>query len=143
MVYKLSYHFDSGSGICLWTANDAATDYFANYVVPSSKLPITLTLKHRVEFVLAWYDTFLNWENPKEGTRWREIEWNRFSLAAQELLDLLRKELGPEFVIVDESRLRQYTRFFRFNWKYRFLTLETRFFQLNLRRRFLSMEIHL
>lgn len=142
-MYKLRYFFDSGSGICLWTANDAAKKRFADYPVRSSELPISWTLRRRLEFVVAWYDTFLDWSNPPEGTRWGEIEGNRFDFAAQELLNLLRKELGPEFVIVDESRTQQRSRFFRCSWKYRFLNLETRFFRLNLRCRFLSLEIHL
>lgn len=101
-MYKLRYFFDFGSGICLWAANDAARDHFG-YPVDSSKLPITSTLMHRVEFVLAWYDTFLDWDNPPRETRWRAIEGGQFNLAAQELLHLLQEELGVEFEIVNES----------------------------------------
>jgi hypothetical protein len=57
-VYKLRYSFDFGSGICLWAENDSAREHFG-YPVHSSNLPITSTLMHRVEFVLSWYDTFL------------------------------------------------------------------------------------
>jgi hypothetical protein len=102
-VYKLRYFFDFGSGICLWAANDAARERFG-YPVHSSKLPITSTLMHRVEFVLAWHDTFLDWDNPPKQTRWWAVEGEQFKLAAQELLHLLRKELGAEFEIVDESQ---------------------------------------
>lgn len=58
---------------------------------------------HRVEFVLAWYDTFLDWENPPMETQWRAIEGAQFNIAAQELLHLVRAELGTEFEIVDDS----------------------------------------
>jgi hypothetical protein len=102
-VYKLRYFFDFGSGICFWAANNPARAHF-DYPIHSSKLPITSTLMHRVEFVLAWYDTFLDWDNPPTETQWREIEGAQFNIAAQELLHLVRAELGAEFEIVDESR---------------------------------------
>ncbi len=103
-MYKLRYFFDFGSGICLWAANDAAKDHFG-YPVDSSKLSITSTLIHRIGFVLAWYDTFLDWDNPPSETLWRANERKPFNLAAQELLYLLREELGVEFEIMDESRI--------------------------------------
>ena len=102
-MYKLRYFFDFGSGICLWAANDAARDRF-DYPVHSSKLPITSTLMHRVEFILAWYDTFLDWDNPPRETRWSTVEAEQFNLASQELLNLLREQLRAEFELVDESR---------------------------------------
>ncbi|MBW4662334.1 MAG: hypothetical protein KME15_27085 [Drouetiella hepatica Uher 2000/2452] len=102
-VYRLRYFFDSGAGICLWAANDVTRDRLG-YTVDSSKLPITSTLMHRVEFVLAWYDTFLDWDNPPRETQWKAIEGERFNLAAQEVLHLLREQLGAEFEIVDESK---------------------------------------
>jgi hypothetical protein len=101
-IYKLRYFFDFGSGICFWAANDPTRDHFG-YPIHSSNLPITSTLMHRVEFVLAWYDTFLDWDNPATETHWKAIEEVQFNLAAQELLHLVRAELAAEFEIVDDS----------------------------------------
>lgn len=95
--------FDFGSGACLWSANDPALTRF-DYPVLSDKLPICSTLKCRVEFVLAWHDTFLDWDNPPSKTQWAAIEKEPFCRAAQELLYLLREQLGSEFEILDESR---------------------------------------
>lgn len=102
-VYKLRYFFDFGSGICLWAVNDAATERFG-YQVHSSKLPITSNLMYRIEFVLAWYDTFLDWDNPPQKSPWWVAEGAQFKLVAQDLFDLLQKQLGAEFEIVDESQ---------------------------------------
>ena len=53
--------------------------------------------------MLAWYDTFIDWEQAPEPSRWWPREEAAFNAAAQELLVLLRKHLGAEFEVVDES----------------------------------------
>ena len=103
-IYKLRYFFDFGSGGCLWSANDAANEHFGNYPVGICKLPISRTLEMRIQFVLSWHDTFLNWDNVPQPSQWSDREVKQFRAAAQEVLHLLREELGPNFEIVDESK---------------------------------------
>jgi hypothetical protein len=103
MTYKLRYFFDFGSGVCLWSANDAAQDRFKNYPIDEYKLPVSKTLQKRIQFILAWHDTFLDWDDVPQPSQWCDRESKAFSLAAQEVLTLLRQELGHEFEIVDES----------------------------------------
>lgn len=102
LVYRLRYLFDFGSGICLWAGDDRTHADF-DYPIHSSKLPITATLQHRIEFVLAWYDTFLDWDHPPAQTQWSSTERAAFNQSAQEVLALLRAQLGPKFEIIDQS----------------------------------------
>lgn len=102
-LYRLRYFFDTGSGICLWSANDAARERF-DYPVELGRLPLAETIRRRGSFVLAWYDTFMDWEQPPERSRWWLREEAAFNAAAQELLTLFREQLGSEFEILDESR---------------------------------------
>jgi hypothetical protein len=101
-VYRLRYFFDLGSGICLWSANDAARERFG-YPVELRDLPLPETIRRRSYFVLAWYDTFMDWEQSPEPSRWWPREEAAFNAAAQELLVLFREHLGPAFEVMDES----------------------------------------
>jgi hypothetical protein len=100
--YRLRYMFDFGSGLCLWAANDAARDRF-DYPIDLEKLPLPTTIRRRGSFVTAWHDTFMDWDNAPEPSRWWPREKEAFSATAQELLLLLREHPGLDFEIVDES----------------------------------------
>jgi hypothetical protein len=102
-LYRLRYFFDTGSGICLWGANDATRERF-DYPIELRSLPLPETIRRRGYFVLAWQDTFMDWEQSPEPSRWWPREEAAFNTAAQELLALFREHLGPDFEIVDESR---------------------------------------
>ena len=101
-TYRLRFFFDTGSGICLWSANDAARERF-DYPIELSALPLPETIRRRGSFVLAWYDTFMDWELAPEPSQWWPREEAAFNAAVQELLALFRQYLGPDFEIVDES----------------------------------------
>lgn len=101
--YRVRFTFDTGSGICLWSANDAARHRFG-YPVDLDQLSLPESVRRRGAFVMAWFDTFLDWESPSEASRWLAREEASFHAAAQELLALFREHLGTDFEIVDESR---------------------------------------
>ena len=101
-MYRLRFFFDTGSGVCLWSDTDAARGRF-DYPVDLGELPLPQTIHRRGCFVIAWYDTFMDWENSPEPSRWWPREEAAFNAAAQELLALLREYLGPDFELVDES----------------------------------------
>lgn len=88
--YLLRYFFDAGSGVCLWSANDAARKKF-EYAVALQSLDLPENLLREGYHILAWYDTAL------------EEEHERFNQASQRLLAKLRQQLGPAFEIRDES----------------------------------------
>src|SRR5262245_2289531 len=103
-LYRLRFFFDPGSGICLWCDNDAAREQFG-YPVSLLDLPLPESVRRRGYFVIAWYDTFADWDSSPEPLKWRQREWGAFLCAAQELLALLRARLGGDFELVDESAL--------------------------------------
>ena len=100
--YVLRFAFDFGSGICLWGMNQAARERFG-YPIDDRDLPLPATICQRVRFILAWYDTFLDWDNAPEMSCWWPREQAAFNAAGQELLTLLREHLGPDFEIIDKS----------------------------------------
>ena len=101
-LYRLRFFFDTGSGICLWCGNDAARERYG-YPVDLRDLPLPETIRRRGYFVLAWHDTFMDWDMSPQPTKWRAREVAAFNDATQELLALLRQHLGPDFELVDES----------------------------------------
>ena len=102
-TYVFRYFFDPGSGTCLWSANKAAEERY-DYPVWIDLLPISAEMQERVMAVVDWYDTGLDWDDPAGPSPWDEAEQARFNVAAQELLAVLRRELGEDYVIRDESR---------------------------------------
>jgi hypothetical protein len=100
--YKLRYFFDAGAGICLWAPNDAAREKFG-YPVEFKVLGLPENTVRRGYYITAWYDTSIDWSYPPDPSPWDALEGVRFKASAQEFLELLRRELGPEFEIIDES----------------------------------------
>lgn len=99
--FHLRYFFDPGSGVCLWSKNDAARERFG-YPVDTNDLPLSENTKRRVWYMCAWFDTSIDWSFPSGPSPWSEEEVGQFKRQAQNLLDLLREQLGPEFEIKDE-----------------------------------------
>lgn len=100
-TFCLRFFFDFGAGTCLWSGNDHTRQQFG-YPVDPAKLPLPSTIVRRVHFLCAWYDTFLDWENAPDASRWWPREEAAFTLATQELLVLLREHLGPDYEVVAE-----------------------------------------
>lgn len=104
--YVLRYFFDPGSGICLWSGNDAARERF-DYPVQLPDLGLPENLLRRALYVMAWYDTSLDWSYPPNPSPWSASERARFHETSQALLSALRQQLGSGFEIRDESSLPQ------------------------------------
>lgn len=101
-LYRLRYFFDAGSGICLWSANDAAREKYG-YPVAATDLPLSENTWRRLRYLIAWYDTCFDWNYPPDPSPWTEDERIRFCAEAQTMLQRLRQELGADYEIVDES----------------------------------------
>lgn len=100
--YRLRFFFDPGAGVCLWADSDATRKQF-DYPVDARNLPLPEDTRRRVSSACAWFDTGIDWDYPPGASPWDQEERERFNVAAQELLTLLREQLGSEFEIVDES----------------------------------------
>ena len=57
--YTLRYSFDPGSGICLWSDNDAAQSKWG-YPVEIRSLGLPENTWRQAIHVMAWYDTCLD-----------------------------------------------------------------------------------
>lgn len=54
-----------------------------------------------MERVTAWYDQWRDWDqSPQPNPSWDEAV---FAAAARQLLDKIRRELGPDYAIIDEE----------------------------------------
>ena len=101
-LYRLRFAFDTGAGVCLWAANDTARERFG-YAVESSELTLPPVTQRRLEALLRWHNTGLDWSDPAGPSPWSEEERQRFNREAQAVLRLLREQLGPKFLVTDES----------------------------------------
>ena len=101
-MYRLRFFFDYGSGVCLWTANDAARARFGDYPVLLADLPLSPETVRAGEDLLTRYDTSLDWDDPAGPSPWPEEAWPPFHADVRALLARLRRELGPAFEVVDE-----------------------------------------
>ena len=101
-VYHLKFFFDPGSGTCLWAINDAARDMW-DYSVDAQLLPLPENTWRFAHHLCSWYDTSIDWTYPPDPSPWEAAERDRFNVAAQRFLGLLRLQLGPDFEVEDDS----------------------------------------
>ena len=98
--YRLRYFFDPGSGICLWSENEAARGRFG-YPVELGDLELTSALKKRAEELMARFDKSTDWADPSGPSPWSDVERARFQADAASLLRSLQQCLGASFEIRD------------------------------------------
>jgi hypothetical protein len=95
--------FDAGSGVCLW-AGDDATQERHGFAIDADDLPLSTNTQRWLQYLIAWYDTSLNWDDPGGASAWSDDEQARFRLAAQEGVTRLRHELASAgYEVCDES----------------------------------------
>lgn len=97
MKFVLRFFFDAGSGICLWSGNDAARERF-DYPVELDDLPLSEETREAAAALLARYDAQFNWDDPASDG----ADDPQFNAAARAVLERIRAELGPEFEVRDE-----------------------------------------
>lgn len=95
--YHLRLMLEWGGG-CLWCGNDAARDAFDVGPI-EDRLPLSDTTRQRLDELTRWHDTSLDWDDPAGPGPWTPDEYERFELAAAEILDTIRSQLGPEFLV--------------------------------------------
>ena len=98
-TYKLKFMFDWGSGVCLWSANQAARIKFNDYPIFASNLPVSNKMKNELECLIELHDEALNWNEPNSDLLWNETQIDEFLKAAQRAYDHLCEELGSDYEI--------------------------------------------
>jgi hypothetical protein len=104
--YQIRYFFEWGGG-CLWAGNDAANRDFGYGPFDVAKpcpLPLSDQTIASCRQLSEWHDRSLNWDYPPDPGPWRQIECDRFNVAATRLLTAIRAELGSRFKVLDEQK---------------------------------------
>lgn len=102
-MLALRYFFDVQSGACLWANNDEARARFG-YAVDHRALPLDVNVRSEIDRLLAWHDTYLDMDDPGKGMLWDRAEIERFRLAADALLLVLRRRLPAPHWTIDDAR---------------------------------------
>jgi hypothetical protein len=72
-------------------------------VLDPCPLPLSTPILDRCRQLSEWYDTSLNWDYQPDPGPWRQTECDRFNAAVEALLADIRRELGPEFEVIDKQ----------------------------------------
>ncbi|HVY89090.1 MAG TPA: hypothetical protein VG942_09500 [Hyphomonadaceae bacterium] len=103
--YRLRFFFDAGSGVCLWSQNEAAKQRFG-YAVELDSLDLPAGLAEEAERLISDYDATIDWSDPA-----RLVEPDRDAVSfgyernaplrdqVRSLLPRLRAALGADFEI--------------------------------------------
>jgi hypothetical protein len=98
--YVIRYFFDYGCSFPLWAENDAARRDLGLEIDPE-KVGLSVELHRRIGHLRTWFDSSVNWKTPPDPGPWRQDECDRFNAEAAELLELIRRELGVEYEVID------------------------------------------
>jgi hypothetical protein len=92
---RLMFEWRCGS---LWAGNDASRDAFDVGPI-EDRLPLSPETRARLDELVVWHDTSLDWDDPAGPSPWPPGEDARFDAAAAEILQRIRAELGPDFTV--------------------------------------------
>lgn len=98
--YRLRYRFEPGAGVCFWAGDDATEARFG-LAVQSTDLPLPENTRRRLEYLVAWFDTSIDWEYPPDPSPWDAEESARFHAETRRMLEIVRQQLGPGFEVED------------------------------------------
>jgi len=98
-IYSLKFMFDWKSGVCLWSANEAANKKFGDYPIVVEKLPISEELKNELNGLIELYDTCLSSDNPGGNLIWTKEQIDVFINKSKKVYHNLCDELGDDYDI--------------------------------------------
>ncbi|MER6557647.1 hypothetical protein ABT300_07740 [Streptomyces sp. NPDC001027] len=102
MTRSLRFFFEAGVDTPLWP-QDTRSEY--GYPVELCRLPISPATRTELARLSDWYQSSIDWSYPPNPSPWPEGERERFKEQAQAALAALRRELGAEWTVRDESLL--------------------------------------
>jgi hypothetical protein len=96
-VYKLKLMFEWGGGT-IWCANDAARE--KHDVGPvEERLPLPKKILDELQHLTELHDSALDWSYPPDPSPWSKQQFERFDEKAQNILEKIKVELGPEYEV--------------------------------------------
>jgi hypothetical protein len=98
--YRVRLMFEWGGG-CLWCGNDNARQRFGVGPI-EDRLHLTPATRQGLLELTQWHDQALNWTYPPDPGPWTPQEYERFDIAATDMMTQLGAELGPDFDVVYE-----------------------------------------
>ncbi|MGO7040059.1 hypothetical protein ACCS60_17090 [Rhizobium acaciae] len=113
---SLRFFFDCGAGGCLWAGDeatrsalgfgplDAAVYDLQGRVTEPPRISLSPTLKSLIHRLDQEYAGYLNPFYQPDPSLWTQAKCERFNDDVEQLLALLRAELGAEFLIADEQK---------------------------------------
>lgn len=93
--FQLTLMFEWGGG-CLWCLNENAYKAFGVGPVEQN-LNLSRETLEQMQKLTNLHDTALNWEYPPDPGPWKKAEYDAFDIAALELLQDLKTQLGSDF----------------------------------------------
>jgi len=100
-TYKLNYWFEHGGG-CLWGMNDATQEKYG-YAIDIMVLPLSKPIMNQLIELEEEYGTYLDWDNPREPSKWSMQQKLSFLEKAAKMYQLLSNELGSDFEIINNT----------------------------------------
>ena len=103
-MYELRYTFECGSGVCLWAENDVTRERY-NIAVDHRDLPISENTKYWLGYLIAWFDTSMNWDDcPQMSSHWTG-DFDTFAIRANKGFQMLVNDLRDQrYLIIDNTR---------------------------------------
>jgi len=84
--------FDSGSGICLWTGNKVASDYYQGSAIELYRVPLSYDVELNLKGLI---------EEEEQNQSWTAEERKAFRERAREWISRLRAEAGHAVIIIN------------------------------------------
>jgi hypothetical protein len=110
----LRFFFEYGAGGCLWAGDDATRDTLGygpvdaefrslDGHVRAARLPLSIEARNLQEQLDFEHSGYLNPLSPPDPSLWSQSLCDRFNARVDQLLALLRRELGERYIIVDQQ----------------------------------------
>ena len=100
---KLRYFYDPGSGVCLWAGDDEAREKYG-YPILLDALPLSESVVSIGQELIERFDTSIDWEYPSNPSPWTDEERNKFKNDCTRFRTQVVKELGPNYIIKNETK---------------------------------------
>ena len=105
--YRIRFFFDYGAGGCLWADNELAKQDFGIGPIDKAIADKTGKLSDEILKLIEELDDrhadYYNKDYPPDPSLWRQSECDGFNQQVDTLLNSLKRQLSPDFEIIDKQ----------------------------------------